>query len=416
VQLFSDPLHDEFASWALGYVGSGGADLGEVVAIADSMATTAAGSRQPPDDAAFHDAWMAAVSSHEEAAERASDAGHRVTARGHWLRAAAYAGVAYHPLYGSPVDPRLRAAFDRQMGAFRQAMALGDPPAEALSIPFEGHTLPACLVPATGGADSGRADRSGRRPLLILTNGYDATMADLYLATGRAAAERGYHCLLFDGPGQGDLLVRDGVPMVGDWERVVTAVVDAVVDRRDVDPDRIALHGWSLGGYLAPRAASAEHRVAACVADPPLWGVLDGMRLLARLFGLSADAVAALPEISDADEASISKTVEADRGLRWKVVQRGYWVHGVQDLRGYLAAIASFTMEGRAADIRCPVLGTTGEGDVLGLGAEKFMSQLKVRNELAKFTAAQGAGGHCEMLNRWLVVQRALDWLDDTLG
>jgi hypothetical protein len=32
------------------------------------------------------------------------------------------------------------------------------------------------------------------------------------------------------------------------------------------------------------------------------------------------------------------------------------------------------------------------------------------------FKAAEGAAGHCEMLNRWLVVQRVLDWLDHTLG
>jgi alpha-beta hydrolase superfamily lysophospholipase len=422
VQLFTDPLQDEFASWALGYVGSGGADLGEIVAIADaiadSMATpepghdSPAGSDEAPDDGAFYDAWMNAVSHHEDAAARAVDAGHPLTARGHWLRAATYAGVAYHPLYGSPVDPRLRSAFDRQMSTFGKAVALGDPPAEALSIPFDGHTLRSFFVPAVG---AGRDD-SGRRPLLILTNGYDATMADLYLGTGRAATERGYHCLLFDGPGQGDLLVRSGVPLVADWERVVTAVVDAVVDRPDVDPDRIAIHGWSLGGYLAPRAASGEHRLAACVADPPLWGVLDGMRHLAQFFGLSSEAAAALPEISDADAASITSVIEGDRGLNWKLVKRGYWVHGVKDLRGYLAATAAFTMDGRAEKIRCPVLGMTGEGDILAMGAEQFMSQLKVPNELVKYTAAQGAGGHCEMLNRWLVVQRVLDWLDDTLS
>ena len=410
VQLFTDPLQDEFASWALGYVGSSGADLGEIVAIAASMAgpsATSASAPTPPDDGAFYDAWMAAVTRHEDAAEKASAAGHHATARGHWLRAAGYAGVAYHPLYGSPVDPRLRSAFDRQMGAFDKAMALGERPAEPLSIPFDGRTLPAYFVSAAPGE---------RRPLLITTNGYDATMTDMYLATGRAATERGYHCLLFDGPGQGALLVHDGVPMIPDWERVVTAVVDAVVDRPDVDTDRIVLHGWSLGGYLAPRAASAEHRLAACVADPPLWGVLDGMRFLAQFLGLSAEALAALPEISEKDSATITNTIEGDRGLRWKVVQRGYWVNGVKDLPGYLAAIAGFTMDGRAADIRCPVLGTTGEGDVLAMGAEQFMSQLKVPNTLMAFKAAEGAGGHCEMLNRWLVVQRVLDWLDDTLN
>jgi hypothetical protein len=59
VQFFTDPLQDEFASWALGYVGSSGADLGEIVAIAASLAgpsTTSASAPTPPDDGAFYDA------------------------------------------------------------------------------------------------------------------------------------------------------------------------------------------------------------------------------------------------------------------------------------------------------------------------------------------------------------------------
>ena len=110
MQLFADPLHDEFASWALGYLGSGGADLGEIVAIADSMSGSPGATTQPADHGAFYDAWMASVRRHEEAAAAASEAGHAATALGHWLRAATGAGVAYHPLYGSAVDPRLRAA------------------------------------------------------------------------------------------------------------------------------------------------------------------------------------------------------------------------------------------------------------------------------------------------------------------
>jgi len=39
-----------------------------------------------------------------------------------------------------------------------------------------------------------------------------------------------------------------------DWDVVVTPAVDWVVARPDVDPDRIALMGMSLGGLLGPRA------------------------------------------------------------------------------------------------------------------------------------------------------------------
>jgi len=85
-----------------------------------------------------------------------------------------------------------------------------------------------------------------------------------------AALRRGYNLLLLDGPGQGRSLIEQGLVMRPDWENVVGSVVDYALTRPEVDLKRIALMGWSFGGYLAPRAASAEHRLAACVADPRL--------------------------------------------------------------------------------------------------------------------------------------------------
>jgi alpha-beta hydrolase superfamily lysophospholipase len=402
MKLFTDPLHDEFARWALGFVPAGGADVGEIFAIAEH--------EQDPDDDEFFELWSGAARRHHDDAEAAVVAGHHAAARAHYLREAGLLTVAYHPLYGTPVDPRLVDAFERQRTAFACAMARGAPPAESVTIPFEGHDMPGYFVPARD------AKEGERRPLVIATNGYDATIVDMYFAIAHDTVARGYHCLVFDGPGQGAMLVRDGVPLVADWERVVAPVVDAALARPDVDPDRIVLHGWSLGGYLALRAASGEHRLAACVADPAFPGILDTMGAMRSMVGMSAEAVAALPEISDTDVAKIEHLIEHDRFLHWSFVQRGYWVNGASDLRGWLAAIAPFSMTGRAEHIRCPVLGTTTEGDPLALYAESLLAQMKCPTTLLRFTNAEGAGGHCEMLNRPLLNERVLDWLDDTLA
>src|SRR5206468_4251681 len=64
---------------------------------------------------------------------------------------------------------------------------------------------------------------------------------------------------------------RDGLHMRPDWETVATAVVDFALARPDVDPAKLVLAGWSFGGFLAPRAAGDEHRIAALVADPGQW-------------------------------------------------------------------------------------------------------------------------------------------------
>lgn len=75
-----------------------------------------------------------------------------------------------------------------------------------------------------------------------------------------------------------------------------------------------------------------------------------------------------------------------------------------------------YTLEGRAESIRCPTLLTAAENDPLGAGAQAVFDSLRCPKRLIRFTAAEGAGEHCEFRNRSLFNRRALDWLDDTLG
>ena len=97
--------------------------------------------------------------------------------------------------------------------------------------------------------------------------------------------------LAFDGPGQGAALLQRGLVLRPDWENVVAPVVDYALTRPEVDPARIALIGLSLGAHLAPRAASVEHRLAACIADCGAFDLYAGF--LARLPGPLAGAYVA---------------------------------------------------------------------------------------------------------------------------
>ena len=240
-------------------------------------------------------------------------------------------------------------AFRKQIDAFNRALTLSDPQVMPVRVPFEDGSLPAYLIPAEGRATE-------VRPLLILNNGYDATVTDMYFASAVAASRRGYHCLLFDGPGQGRCCMNAPFACGRTGKTVVRAVVDFAVGLPNVDPARIALSGWSLGGHLAPRAASAEHRLAACIADPGQWSIADGFRGAAIKLGATPGAVADLGALDQVLLERLEQTIFNNRKLEWSVVQRGFWVHGVSDLRAYLRSVEQFTMEGRAELIRCPML------------------------------------------------------------
>ena len=226
IQLFATPLQNQFAAWAFEYVAEG-ADVGEIEAIANDMASD--------DDGAYYDAWYLHATRHRAKAEEAERQGKTHTARYHHLRATVYASVSYKLLFGRPVDPRLSTAFETQMSSFERAMALTAPPAEPMNVTLDGHPLTVLFLRAAG--DDGRH----HRPTIITVNGYDASVSDMYLAMGLQAVARGYHVVLVDGPGQGAPLIRDGVTLIPQWERVIRAVVDAVVARPDVDRQRLVL-------------------------------------------------------------------------------------------------------------------------------------------------------------------------------
>ena len=395
-RLFADEFHDEFGTWMLGYTPFGGGDWGEVAAVAAAVGDG--------DDGAFFDAWVAAGDRVKADAD-ASAAAVRPGASDLYLRASAFYASAYPPLFGAPVDPRLLEGFRRQIDAFDTGLALrGIRPAV---VTVDDAQVPVYLVPAFG-------RETEVRPLLILVNGYDATVTDSYFASAVAALRRGYHCLLFDGPGQGAVLYEQGVPMRPDWEVVVSAVIDHALTSPLVDPDRIALSGWSLGGYLAPRAASGDSRIAACIADPGQMDLGAGLSVFARRLGATEEAASDLSTLDDETVDRIMETIEQDRKMRWAIIQRGFWVNGVADLKAFLARTAEYRID-RVGDIRCPVLLTHAEGDPIAGGVTAFAAALRDATVLP-LTADEGADGHCSMRNRSLLNRRVLDWLDDTFA
>ncbi|MGB3709160.1 alpha/beta hydrolase family protein [Gordonia sp. (in: high G+C Gram-positive bacteria)] len=398
--LFNSDFLDRFGRWPVGFIAAGGAEIGDVVAVAEAVGDG--------DESAFYDAFVASGDAKAADARVLLSKGRRHSARDRFLRASCMYGAAYHPIYGAPTDPRLLAAFDTQMSMFHEAMQLGETPVSAVSIPFEGHDMPAYLVPAT--------HRSTEvRPLLIVNNGYDATITDIYFAMGVAALNRGYHVLMFDGPGQGEMLYRHGIPLRPDWETVISAVIDYAETINIVDADRIALSGWSLGGYFAPRAASGEPRLAACIADPGQWDISESVGSFLAAFGVADQVPPA--ELDDAVLDQIMRHVLDSRIMRWQIVQRGFWANGVSDLRSYFQSLSEFTLKDRVGEITCPTLLTSAENDPLAQTTREFFDALTCPKELLTFTAAlDGAGDHCEMGNRSLLNQRVLDWLDETLA
>ncbi|MBZ4421952.1 alpha/beta fold hydrolase [Myxococcus sp. RHSTA-1-4] len=145
---------------------------------------------------------------------------------------------------------------------------------------------------------------SRNRAAVVLVHGFTGNRAQL-LFEARALARAGHGVLMFDlrahGESDGDRV------MWGDGERRdVTAALDFVSARPDVDPARVGLFGFSMGGTTALLVAGADTRVkavAAAGAYPALeadvysgygrWGPLSAEPVLwtLRRAGVDVDAV-----------------------------------------------------------------------------------------------------------------------------
>jgi alpha-beta hydrolase superfamily lysophospholipase len=401
-QLMKDELFEAQLLRTLGYAPYGGAEAGECLAVAERISGT--------DLASWHDAWAAAAARLAAAAAASAAAGQVASARSAFFRAANYfrtAGLfALGPAAGPGLaDPRLTAAHRREVESFRRGAALLALPPEIVAIPYDGSFLPTYFFPA---AADGAA-----RATVILTNGYDGTAEELYFSNGAAALERGYNVLAFDGPGQGSMLIDGGVPLRPDWENVITPVVDYLLARPDVDPDRIALIGLSLGGYLAPRAATAERRLAACVSDCGPYDVFDvaARRLPGFLARQLPDGSPALLRLLDRLVRLVMKKPTAGWAMR-----RNLMVHGLSDPLDYFRLASQYSLKGIEDRVQCPTFVCCADGDDLSVDAERFYDALACPKRFARFTAAEGAGQHCESGARAVFHGAAFDWLDQVLG
>ncbi len=379
----------------------GGALFGEVMAIAADIKS------------GDYDSWYTAMSNFADRLSAEADdqlkRGHKISARDNYLRSCSYYRSADFFLHANPADPRVKRAFERSTACYKAAAPLFSPAIEPVEIPYEGTTLQGYLH---------LVDDSGKpRQTLLLNNGFDGSPEEMHWNGARAAVERGYNVLVFDGPGQYSAIHRQGLHFRHDWENVVTPVFNYALTRKEIDPKKIALHGESLGGYLAPRAAAFEHRLAACIADD---GVYDfGASQLSAFPADKRDQIRAalfVPSAPELDQA-LEQTIKTNSVARWGFTH-GMYVTGAKSPRAFLAATQSFNMrDGIAEQIKCPTLVCDAGKDIFFEGqAQQLFDHLTCTKKMIRFTDTEGAAAHCEMGASRLAYARMYDWLDEVFA
>jgi hypothetical protein len=395
---FTDPSMNEQALFTVGAAGYGAAEYGE-------FATAVSGVHRGGDTYdAYYREFRAIGLTAGRFGQEAYGRGNLAAARGAFLRAASYLANPLYFVLGTSRPRRQAAAYRAMDGNWVRAVGLLEPAGERVQIRYGRTTMPGWLLRPPG------ARPGSRRPTIVFNNGNDAQNVSLYVYGAAEAVALGYNALIFEGPGQGSMLFLRRVPVRPDWEAVITPVVDYLRARPDVDPQRIALIGWSQGGALAARAAAFEHRLAALVLDPGVPDFMAAFHLPRQLTELALSH----PAEADAIWAEIIPRLPASERFSFT---KGSYPFRQPTFSALVRTLVQYSTAAFLPKITTPTLVTSYQEDTAfpaqGHQAAKLLRCPHTRHE---FTAAAG----CQLHDAPMAPQRRnqviFDWLTGILG
>ena len=279
------------------------------------------------------------------------------------------AGVYYHFaafLFVHDV-PQMKVAHNKAIECRQAALPYLAPPGERVEIPYEGRKLAGILRKPNGIA---------KPPVVAMAVGLDSTKEETDAYENPFLA-RGMATLVFEGPGQGE--AQYDLPIRGDYEVPVKAVMDYVETRKDLDTARIGMWGVSLGGYYAPRAAAFEKRIKACIA---LGGPFDWGAAWDTLPDLTREAFRVRSHCKTPDDARKNA--------------------------------ATLSLAGLAERITCPIFIVNGRNDrvVPAADAERLAREVKGPVELMMIED----GNHIANNRAYRWRSQSADWMAERLG
>src|SRR5687768_15417538 len=300
----------------------GGATLGEIDQVGRKLKAHVG------DNEKWWEEWVAMAKRIEGFGDAAESEGRKLTAGACYLRASVYYFCGER--FIAPSE-RKWDTYRSCLRCFRKGVERRFPQIERAEVPYEGTTLPAWFY---------KAAVAGRAPTVVMFDGLDNAKEMSVLFGGVEIARRGIHVLAIDGPGQGEALRLQGIPSRHDYEIPARAAYDYLGARAEVDPERVAVMGFSMGGYYAPRAAAMEPRFAACVA----WG-----------------------GHFDYHESWVRRRqIQESGGTKLSAPSFQLpWVLGMPDMDACMKKLENYRLSGVAEKMRCPFFCLHGENDTI---------------------------------------------------
>ncbi|WP_133128691.1 alpha/beta hydrolase [Legionella nagasakiensis] len=383
---FSDEFFGQFLR-TLGKSYTQCADIGECFITLNKI--------KDKDFNSWYDAWNELACYLQNLADESWHHEHLISSAKTYLRATEYHRASEFFLRANLEDERILPCFGHMQYCFERSLQALHPRAKKVTIPYDSTSL---------GGYFFLTDKPSKATL-IAPGGYDSTVEEMYSLVP-AALQHGYNILIFDGPGQGHTLRQQRLYMRHDFEHVTTQVLDWLEANHDQIP--YVLIGRSFGGYLAPRAACFEKRLAGLICDPGQMNIAGSLhRILPK-------------EIQSQFEQGKQENVNAffyelfsrDKMKEFYFLSRMN-THGVKTPYDYLQEIKQYTFNHVAKNIRCPTLVCDNPHDKISNRGNILYDALECDKTYVAFTARWGAGMHCEADGNGQFQRVMFDWLNE---
>jgi hypothetical protein len=398
VQLSSDGDFQFELVRQLGVASYGGADIGEVL--------TAAANILPGDFESWYCQFNILANRVLQQGQAIDVKQFPVSVRDTMFRAASYFSSADFYLHGNQSDPRIITLWETMQAAFNISLSLLPIPGRRVNVQADGFYIPCIFYKA--GQDQ------KPRPTLIIGGGYDKGQEELYHSMAKAALERGWNAITYEGPGQASPRRYQNLTFIPQWEKVITPVVDYLETLPEVDTSALSLIGISFGGILAARASAFERRLTSVVC---LDGIYDfGTEFLA-LFPPEVSALLKTGNATkfDATMNAFRNSPEASTAIKW-FLDQGLWAWKTTSYFDLITQFQAYTLVDIIDQIPGPVFVGDAQDDLFLKGSGALLaSHLGNRAHYYLFKTAYGDGEHSG-IGAWVFQnQVVMDWLKPIL-
>ena len=395
--VFENDDLDFYLLQLLGYIPYEGTALGECLYTAAQI--------DEKDPTSWVREWTALARRIETMAKQSQAKGHMVSARKYYLRSSMYYRQAAVLI---PPGDDMRQNWESIRRTFQTGAALFCPAIEPVTIPWHGYDLNGYFVPSVSNGKP--------QPTLIMIGGGEVYSEEMFFWAGAPGRLRGYNTLLVDLPGHvatpftglNLMSILKHNDINGMVQSSISATVDYLVKRQEVDTKSLLAYGISGGGYMVATAATTEDRLKAVALSTP---IIDMNKVL------QAEWPAVLRSVPSFMTGAVVKMASRVNPISRILLQRILWNSGAENINAYLGHMKSAQVDPRQIKIPVLCIASTKDPEECVRQTYEAYDLLPNPNKMKViFDTETGADAHCQLNNPELVYATLFDWFDEVLN